>query len=83
MFRTLAFALLLSAPLVSTTALAAPPANSKPLSEIVKMLEDTGNVAYFEEIEWDDDGYWEIEYKDKQGREIEIKVDPISGQVRR
>ncbi len=81
--RTLTLALFVTAGLAGSTAVAAPPADSKPLSEIVKMLEASGNVAYFKEIEWDDDGYWEMEYRDKQGREITIKVDPVSGLMRR
>ena len=62
---------------------AAPPSNAKPLSEIVKALEENGNVAYFEEIEWDDDGYWEIEYRRPDGSKAEVKVDPVSGEERR
>ena len=64
-------------------ALAAPPSDAKPLSEIIKMLEDREDVAYFEEVEWDDDGHWDIEYVRSGGGEVEIEVDPVSGQPRR
>jgi hypothetical protein len=62
---------------------APPPPNAMPLSEILRTLEASGNVAYFDEIEWDDDGYWEIEYVRRDGGKTEIKVDPVTGQQRR
>jgi hypothetical protein len=61
---------------------AEPPADAMPLSEILRMLEDRGEIAYFEEIEWDDDGYWEIEYVTREGEKVEIRVDPVSGEPR-
>lgn len=64
-------------------ALAAPPADARPLSEIVAGIEASGDVAWFEEVEWDDDGYWEIEYRRPDGAKVEIKVDPLTGAVRR
>ncbi len=64
-------------------ALSAPPAAAKPLSEIVKMLEDGGSVAYVAEIEWDDRGYWDVEYMRTEGGKDEVKLDPISGQPKR
>ncbi len=69
-------ALLISAQPLS----AAPPAEALPLSEIIRMLEDSEKVAYFDEVEWDSDGYWQIEYYRPDGAEVEIKVDPVSGQ---
>lgn len=65
-------------------ALAAPPAEAKPLSEIVKMLEDGGNVAYVREVEWDDRGsYWEVEYMQTGGGKVEVKLDPVTGEPKR
>jgi hypothetical protein len=61
----------------------APPADAKPLSQILQTLEQQGNVAYFDEVDWDDDGYWEIEYVDRSGNRVEIRLDPVSGQARR
>jgi hypothetical protein len=45
-------------------------------------LEQRGDVAYFGDIEWEDDGYWEIEYITRDGQKREVKVDPVSGQIR-
>ena len=62
----------------------APPPDAQPLSQILRALEDGGDVAYFDEIDWDDDdGHWEIEYINRNGAEVEIEVDPVSGQPRR
>ncbi len=56
-----------------------PPANAKPLSEIIKSLEDRGykNIS---EVEFED-GAWEIEAHPVGGKEIEIHVDPIAGKI--
>ncbi len=62
----------------------APPPDALPLSQILQALEAQGDVAYFDEIDWDDDDrHWEIEYINRNGAEVEIEVDPVSGQVRR
>jgi hypothetical protein len=79
-------ALILGAPALAlgapALALAAPPPEARPLSEILQAIEAQGDVRYFDEIEWDDDGYWEIEYYDMDGRKVEIHVDPVSGERR-
>lgn len=56
-----------------------PPPNALPLSEILASIEAEGNVR-FDEIDWEDRGYWEIEYYDDQGRRIEVRIDPVTGQ---
>ncbi|WP_240048367.1 PepSY domain-containing protein [Crenalkalicoccus roseus] len=76
-----ALALGLLLPLAPASA-APPPPNALPLSEIVRMLEQRGDVAYFDEIEWDDDGYWEVEYIDRQGVKRKLKVNPVTGEAR-
>jgi uncharacterized membrane protein YkoI len=81
MYKSLPLALILG--LAASPALAdRPPADALPLSEIVQMIEAERDVAYFEEVEWDDDGHWEIEYIEPNGRKIEIEVDPRTGRVR-
>jgi uncharacterized iron-regulated membrane protein len=61
----------------------APPQNAMPLSQVLQALEQQGQVAHFKEVEWDDDGYWEIEYALRSGGTAEVKVDPVSGQPRK
>ena len=82
-----------SIPLVSLVALSLvvgpaladepPPPDAMPLSQILQTLEQQGGVAYFDEIDWnEDDGHWEIEYVTTDGSEREITVDPVTGQPR-
>ena len=63
-------------------AFAQPPENAMPLSQVLAMVEEREDVAYFDEVEWDSDGYWEIEFYRPDGAQVEIDVDPVSGQNR-
>ena len=67
-----------------------PPTDAKPLSELIKIVEKAGynNIV---EVEFED-GVYEIEtidgeeygrvraMRDENGKEIEIKIDPLSGE---
>ncbi len=57
-----------------------PPSDALPLSQVLRMLEDQHGVAFFDEVEWDNDGYWEIDYIARDGARREIRVDPRTGQ---
>ena len=56
-----------------------PPANAKPLSEIIKSLEDQGYTS-IGRIKFDDNA-WVIEVHQAGGREVELLVNPVSGQI--
>lgn len=56
-----------------------PPANARPLSEIIKGVEEAGYKTIVE-LEFED-GVYEIETLDAQGKEVKLKVDPVSGKV--
>lgn len=56
-----------------------PPPNSKPLSVIIKSVEDRG-YKIISEVEFED-GKWEVEVHQANGKEMELHVDPISGQL--
>ena len=72
MRRNLAIVTALTVSALAQPLLASPPPdNAIPLSEIVIALENSGEVAYFDEIEWDDEGYWEIEYFGSDGSRVE------------
>ena len=53
-----------------------------PLSQILAQLEASGDVAWFDEIEWDSDGYWEIEFVRPNGAEVEVNIDATTGERR-
>jgi hypothetical protein len=62
----------------ATAAVARPPADAKPLSEIVKSLEDAG-FAPIVEVEFRA-GRWHVEaFKDGQKRDL--RVHPVSGEI--
>ncbi|WP_410218744.1 PepSY domain-containing protein [Paracoccus sp. (in: a-proteobacteria)] len=60
-----------------------PPADSMPLSEILARIEtDLGEeLAHFEEVDWDDDGYYNVEYRTANGSDAEMRVDPVTGKA--
>jgi hypothetical protein len=82
--KALLLSLILNLIFLSASVLAGspPPTDALPLSQIIQTLEQRGDVAYFGDIEWEDDGYWEIEYITRDGQKREVKVDPVSGQIR-
>jgi hypothetical protein len=56
-----------------------PPANAKPLSTVIKTLEDRG-MKTITEVSFDD-GKWEIEVHQAGGKETTVHVDAMSGQI--
>ena len=56
-----------------------PPADALPLSAIVTALENQYEIEFIDEIEWDDDGYWEVEFYTTDGAKVELKIDPVTG----
>ncbi|MFN3525549.1 MAG: PepSY domain-containing protein [Paracoccus sp. (in: a-proteobacteria)] len=77
----------LAAMLMAPTALMAqdrPPADAMPLSQILSTLEqDVGaDLAFIDEVDWDDDGYYDVEYYTADGREVKVRLDPTTGQPR-
>ncbi|MCC5961117.1 MAG: PepSY domain-containing protein [Rhodobacteraceae bacterium] len=59
-----------------------PPAQAMPLSMIVAELENQYDIAWIDEIEWDDDGYWEVEFFARDGSKVDLKIDPVTGQLK-
>lgn len=57
----------------------APPANAKPLSTIIKSVEDR-HYGTITEVEFED-GKWEVEVHQANGKELEIHVDAVNGQI--
>jgi uncharacterized membrane protein YkoI len=66
----------------SPAAADAPQEDALPLSEILRMIEERDDVRYFKEVEWDDDGYWEVEFYRTDGSEAEVDIDPRTGDPR-
>ena len=57
-----------------------PPQGSLPLSQIVAGVEKTETPRAFTEVEWDDDGYWDIEFVNQNNRRASVRIDPMTGE---
>jgi hypothetical protein len=56
-----------------------PPRNGLPLSQVVAAVEAAEPVQVFTEIEWDDDGYWDMEFINTSNRRTSVRIDPFTG----
>ncbi len=75
-------AALLAATLAAPAFAAPPPANARPASEVLRMVEQRPDFAYLAELDWDNDGYWKVEYRTRDGAKVELRIDPVSGEPR-
>ncbi len=66
--------------LFPASAFAASPPEGTKLSEIIAKIEQNAEAAFIDEIDWNDRGYYEIEYVTKAGAKVEVKVDPKTGE---
>jgi hypothetical protein len=57
-----------------------PPANAMRLSEIIKAIEDKG-MKTITEVEFED-GAWTVEVHQVDGKELKLKVNPVTGEIR-
>lgn len=73
--------LLLCAPALAQTATTAPvpPPNAMKLSEIIAKVEQRDQFAFVSEVEWSEEGYYDITYFTSDKAKVEIKADPITG----
>ena len=62
-------------------ALSAVPAQALPLSEIVTALESQYDIHFIDEIEWHNDGYWDVEFFTRDGAKVDLKIDPVTGET--
>lgn len=84
MLRTVAVVLLLSGVSFPQAAEAAPPSDAMPLSQILQTFEQKDGFLQFDEIEWEPEGYWEIEYFTTTGQlrsRVKVNVDPVTGEA--
>jgi hypothetical protein len=82
--RRVAVALFIAGVSLVQPAKADPPSDIKPLSQILQTLEQKDGFAYVSEIEWDEEGYWDIEYFTTAGRlrnRVKVNVDPLTGEI--
>lgn len=59
-----------------------PPENARKLSEILATIEQRNDFRYVSDVEWDDDGYYDITYFTGDKAKVEIKIDAVTGKPR-
>lgn len=80
-FASLTLLLLIShAAMAQTDTTKTPPPNAKKLSELIGQVEKRDKFQHVDEIEWSDQGYYDVTYFTSDKAKVEIKLDPISGE---
>jgi Peptidase propeptide and YPEB domain len=74
--------LLFASPAWSQTAPPIPPENALKLSEIIAKIEQRDQFRYIDEIDWEDEGYYDVIYYTSDKAKVEIKIDAVTGQSR-
>lgn len=86
MFKTriacigIAAALICGHAYAQSSASAIPPQNSMKLSQLIAKIEQRDQFQYIKDIEWEEEGYYDVTYYTKDKAKVEIKLDPVSGQ---
>jgi len=84
--RTLALAslalLILASPaaLGQTAPAKIPPPQAMKLSELIVQVEKRDKFQHVDEIQWSDQGYYDVTYFTSDKAKVEIKLDPTSGE---
>lgn len=59
-----------------------PQENAMKLSEIIAKIEKRPQFRYVGEIDWDQDGFYDITYYTTDKAKVEMKIDPKTGEPR-
>jgi hypothetical protein len=59
-----------------------PPANAMKLSDLLATVEKREGFRYVSQVEWNDDGYYDVIYFTTDKAQVEMKVDPVTGKNR-
>ncbi|RUM95505.1 PepSY domain-containing protein [Pseudaminobacter arsenicus] len=59
-----------------------PPQNAMKLSEIIARIEQRDQFRYIDEVDWDEEGYYEVTYYTTDKAKVEIRIDPATGEPR-
>ncbi len=73
--------LLIGLPAAHALADSPPPPGAKPLTELLKGIEQSADFGFFDEVDWDD-GAYEVEYYLKTGAKKKVSIDPVTGTQR-
>jgi hypothetical protein len=59
-----------------------PPEKAVKLSEIIAKIEQRDGFRYLSDIEWDEDGTYNITYYTSDNAKVELKIDAATGQAK-
>lgn len=59
-----------------------PPDNALKLSAIIATVEQRDGFHYVSDVEWDDDGYYDVVYFTTDKAKVEMKIDAVTGKTR-
>ena len=59
-----------------------PPENALKLSAIIATVEQRDAFHYVSDIEWNDDGYYDVVYMTTDKAKVEMKIDAVTGKTR-
>ena len=77
-----AFLMLGGAAQAQTKPPSVPPEKAIKLSEIIAKVEQRDQFRYISEVDWDEEGYYDVIYFTSDKAKVEIKIDPVTGQPR-
>jgi Peptidase propeptide and YPEB domain len=59
-----------------------PPDNALKLSAIIATVEQRDGFHYVYDVEWNDDGYYDVVYFTTDKAKVEMKIDAVTGKAR-
>ena len=75
----LAFVVIASAAEAQATSISTPPPNGKKLAEILAKVEGRDKFKFISEIEWSQNGFYDIYYYTTDNVKVELHMDPVFG----
>ena len=73
---------LVGAASAQTSGPAQPPQGGLKLSQIIAKVEAREGFAYISDIEWSQNGYYDVVYMTNDKAKVELHLDPVSGSTR-
>ena len=59
-----------------------PPDSALKLSAIIATVEQRDGFHYVDDVEWNDDGYYDVVYFTTDKAKVEMKIDAVTGKTR-
>jgi hypothetical protein len=66
--------------LAQETPVPAPPQNAMKLSAILAKVEQRDDFRYVDDVEWNEEGYYDVTYFTTDKAKVEMKFNPVTGE---